>query len=53
MSTAYDMLGVYGHTDRPSHSFALVTQDRTVDWVKHYATMFVPAADLLADLQAT
>lgn len=52
VSSAYGMLGVYGHTDRPSHSFALVTRDRKVDWVKHYATMFVPADDLLTDLQA-
>ncbi len=50
VSTAYDMIGVYGHNDRPSHSFAFVSQDRTVKWVKHYATMFVPVDDFLEDL---
>jgi len=50
VSQAYGMLGVYGHTDRPTHSFALVRQDGTVAAVQHYATMFVPAEQLLADL---
>lgn len=50
VSNAYGMIGVYGHNDRPSHSFALVSQDRTIEWVKHYATMFVPVDDFLADL---
>ncbi len=50
VSKAYDMLGVYGHTDRPSHSFALVHSDGTVGWVKHYSTMFVPLEQLLADI---
>ena len=50
VSTAYEMIGVYGHNDRPSHSFALVSQDRTIKWVKHYATMFVPVGDFLEDL---
>lgn len=50
VSEAYGMLGVYGHGDRPSHSFALVRADRTVAWVKHYATMFVPLDQLLADM---
>ncbi len=50
VSNAYDMLGVYGHSDRPSHSFALVSKDRTIKWVKHYATMFVPIDDFLSDL---
>jgi peroxiredoxin len=50
ISEAYGMLGVYGHSDRPSHSVALVGADRTVKWVKHYATMFVPVADFMADL---
>jgi len=53
VSQAYGMLGVYGHTDRPSHSFALVRQDGTVAAVQHYATMFVPADQLLADLGIT
>jgi peroxiredoxin len=50
VSNAYDMVGVYGHSDRPSHSFALVSKDRTIKWVKHYATMFVPIDDFLSDL---
>ncbi len=52
VSEAYGMLGVYGHTDRPSHSFALVRPDGTVGWVKHYATMFVPLEQLLAEMPA-
>ena len=50
VSNAYGMLGVYGHTDRPSHSFALVHGDWTIGWVKHYATMFVPLEQLLIDM---
>ncbi len=50
VSAAYEMLGVYGHSDRPSHSFALVGTDRKVKWMKHYATMFVPAEELLAEV---
>lgn len=50
VSEAYSMLGVYGHSDRPSHSFALVRQDRTIEKVQHYAEMFVPAEALLRDL---
>lgn len=50
VSEAYGMLGVYGHGDRPSHSFALVRADGTVAWVQHYATMFVPLDQLLADM---
>lgn len=53
VSRAYGMLGVYGHADRPSHSFALVTRDGTVRWVRHYATMFVPAEELLAAVPST
>ena len=52
VSTAYEMLGVYGHSDRPSHSFALVGSDGQVKWVKHYATMFVPIGQLLRDMGA-
>ncbi len=50
VSDAYGMIGVYGHNDRPSHSFALVSQDGIIEWVKHYATMFVPVNDFLNDL---
>lgn len=52
VAEAYGMLGVYGHSDRPSHSFALVEQDGTVGWVRHYAEMFVPATEFLAELDA-
>lgn len=52
VSLAYGMVGVYGHADRPSHSFALVRQDGSVGWVRHYAEMFVPAEALFAELDA-
>lgn len=50
VSNAYGMIGVYGHQDRPSHSFALVDQNRQITWGAHYAGMFVPVEQLLADL---
>ncbi len=50
VSTAYGMIGVYGHGDRPSHSFALVRQNGEVAWVRHYAEMFVPAQTLVEEL---
>ena len=50
VSNAYGMIGIYGHADRPSHSFALVDQDRRIVWGRHYAEMFVPAEQLLADM---
>lgn len=50
VSEAYGMLGVYGHADRPSHSFVLVDPDGTISDVIHYAEMFVPRDQLLADL---
>lgn len=52
VSREYGMVGVYGHADRPSHSFALVHQNGTIGWVHHYAEMFVPADALLAELDA-
>jgi peroxiredoxin len=52
VSTAYGMVGIYGHGDRPSHSFALVRQTGEIAWVRHYAEMFVPAEALLAELDA-
>lgn len=48
VSSAYGMVGIYGHGDRPSHSFALVRQDGDIAWVRHYAEMFVPS-DILFD----
>lgn len=52
VSEAYGMLGQHGHGDAPSHSFALVRRNGDVAWVRHYAEMFVPAEQLLADLPA-
>jgi peroxiredoxin len=52
VSRDYGMLGVYGHADRPSHSFALVRRGGSIGWVRHYAEMFVPADALLAELDA-
>ena len=50
VSEAYGMLGVYGHGDRPSHSFVSIDADGTITDVQHYAEMFVPLDQLLADL---
>jgi hypothetical protein len=50
VSAAYGMVGIYGHGDRPSHSFALVRQTGEIAWVRHYAEMFVPAESLLEEL---
>jgi hypothetical protein len=50
VSEAYGMLGVYGHGDRPSHSFVRVDTDGTISDVRHYAEMFVPRDQLLRDL---
>jgi peroxiredoxin len=52
VSEAYGMVGIYGHGDRPSHSFALVRQSGEVAWVRHYAEMFVPADALFGELDA-
>ena len=52
VSAAYGMVGIYGHSDRPSRSFALVRQSGEIAWVRHYAEMFVPAASLLDELDA-
>ncbi|MEX2324033.1 MAG: redoxin domain-containing protein [Acidimicrobiia bacterium] len=52
VSRDYGMVGIYGHADRPSHSFSLVRRDGTIGWVRHYAEMFVPADALLAELDA-
>jgi peroxiredoxin len=50
VSAAYGMVGVYGHNDRPSHSFALVRVDGTIAWVRHYAEMFVPSDAFFGEL---
>jgi peroxiredoxin len=52
VSSAYGMVGIYGHGDRPSHSFALVRQSGEIAWVRHYAEMFVPAEALFDELDA-
>lgn len=50
VSAAYGVLGVYGHVDRPSHSFVRVDRGGVITDVLHYAEMFVPRDRLLADL---
>lgn len=52
VSRDYEMVGVYGHADRPSHSFALIRQDGSIGWVRHYAEMFVPSDALFSELDA-
>lgn len=52
LSRAMGMVGVYGHSTSPSHSFALARADGTVDWIRHYAEMFVPADAFFAELDA-
>lgn len=52
VSRAYEMIGVYGHQDRPSHSFAFVDQTGAISWVRHYAEMFVPTDQILEELKA-
>ncbi len=52
VSEAYGMIGIYGHQDRPSHSFALVDQEGEIQWVNHYPEMFVTTDQLLSDLDA-
>jgi peroxiredoxin len=51
VSEAYGMLGVYGHGDRPSHSFVRVDAEGTITDVRHYAEMFVPLERLLGDFE--
>lgn len=50
VSGAYGMVGVYGHGDRPSHSFALVRQNGDIAWVRHYAEMFVSSEALFNEI---
>jgi peroxiredoxin len=52
VSTAYGMVGIHGHSDRPSHSFALVRQSGEIAWVRHYPEMFVPAGSFFSELDA-
>lgn len=49
VSESYGMLGQFGHGDRPSHSFALISSDGTIERTEHYTTMFVPLEQLLDD----
>lgn len=53
VSDAYGMIGIYGHADRPSHSFALVDASGRITATKHYAEMFVPTDQLLTELGIT
>jgi peroxiredoxin len=50
LSRAMGMVGVYGHSNSPSHSFALV-RNGTVEWVRHYAEMFVPSEVFFSELE--
>ena len=50
VSSAYGMVGVYGHGDRPSHSFALVRESGEIAWIRHYAEMFVPSDTLFNEM---
>lgn len=50
VSDAYGMLGQFGHGTVPSHSFAHVTADGTIQTTLHYPVMFVPIDQLLDDL---
>jgi len=52
VSQAFGMVGVYGHADRPSHSFALVRQNGTIGWVRHYAEMFVSSDALFTEMDS-
>lgn len=42
VSEAYEMLGIYGHANTPSHSFALVGSDGRINWIGHFAEMYIP-----------
>jgi len=50
VSRSYDMIGIYGHQNTPTHSFALVDQTGQITWRTDYPDVFVPLEDLLADL---
>ncbi len=50
VSKSYDMIGIYGHRNTPTHSFALVDQDGQITWRQDYPDVFVPLERLLADL---
>jgi peroxiredoxin Q/BCP len=51
VSAAYGMLGLFGHGDLPTHSFALI-EDGEVAWVRHYPDVFVPAPEFFAELDS-
>jgi len=50
VSRAYGMIGVYGHGDRPSHSFALVDSAGRITKTLHFAEMFIPFDELWGDI---
>lgn len=52
VSRAYNMIGKNGHNDRPFHSIAVVRQDGTLVFEKTYDSMFVPAAEFMADVDS-
>lgn len=51
VSEAYGMVGIYGHADRPSHSFALVDVDGRIKWIRHFAEMYVPFGALWSHIE--
>ncbi|MFV1969845.1 MAG: peroxiredoxin family protein [Acidimicrobiia bacterium] len=50
VSRSYDMIGIYGHQNTPTHSFALVDQDGQITWRLDYPDVFIPLEKLLKDL---
>lgn len=40
-----------GTPTRPSHSFALVRQNGSIGWVRHYAEMFVTSDALFDEIE--
>ena len=52
VSKAYDVLGKGHHAGLPGHSFLLVDPQGAIEWRKDYSVMFVPVADLLAEIDA-
>lgn len=51
VSAAYGMLGLYGHGNIPTHSFALIEDGETA-WVRHYPDVFVPAEAFFTELDS-
>jgi len=52
VSREYDMIGKNGHNNSAFHSIVVVRQDGTLAFEKTYDSMFVPAAELMADVDS-